>query len=132
MEYFINGEGKMWNTVLEILQKKVQEGVKSGLCMTVPVVFHCSCIIIRKKLEEYGIRCKIFNPIKPALSTVQNNRDHRKIVVIDGKTALPVVLILQTNISENWKGLEPGKILCDYGSGRGGKKLTLSFWKYGT
>ena len=34
-----------------------------------------------------GIRCRIFNPIRPAISTSQNNRDHRKILVIDGHTA---------------------------------------------
>ena len=38
-------------------------------------------------LESLGIKCKVFGPIRPALSTVQNNRDHRKIVVIDGHTA---------------------------------------------
>lgn len=87
MEYFIVAEGKMWNTVLEILKKKVQEGVEvrfmyDGTCSILLLPYNYP-----KKLEEYGIRCKIFNPIKPALSTVQNNRDHRKIVVIDGKTA---------------------------------------------
>lgn len=87
MEYFIVAEGKMWNTVLEILKKKVQEGVEvrfmyDGTCSISLLPYNYP-----KKLEEYGIRCKIFNPIKPALSTVQNNRDHRKIVVIDGKTA---------------------------------------------
>ena len=40
-----------------------------------------------KVLEKKGIRCKMFSPIKPTLSTYQNNRDHRKIVVIDGHTA---------------------------------------------
>ena len=40
-----------------------------------------------KKLQAEGIQCKEFNPIKPTLSTTQNNRDHRKIAVIDGKTA---------------------------------------------
>ena len=87
MEYFIVAEGKMWNTVLEILKKKVQEGVEvrfmyDGTCSISLLPYNYP-----KKLEEYGIKCKIFNPIKPALSTVQNNRDHRKIVVIDGKTA---------------------------------------------
>lgn len=87
MEYFIVAEGKMWNTVLEILKKKVQEGVEvrfmyDGTCSISLLPYNYP-----KKLEKYGIRCKIFNPIKPALSTVQNNRDHRKIVVIDGKTA---------------------------------------------
>ena len=40
-----------------------------------------------KTLEKKGIKCKMFSPIKPVLSTAQNNRDHRKILVIDGKVA---------------------------------------------
>ena len=40
-----------------------------------------------KKLEQEGIACRVFSPLRPALSTHQNNRDHRKIVVIDGKVA---------------------------------------------
>ena len=51
----------------------------------------CSLILLPygypKELEKKGIRCKMFSPIKPTLSTYQNNRDHRKIVVIDGRTA---------------------------------------------
>ena len=39
------------------------------------------------ELEKYGIKAKMFAPIRPFLSTNQNNRDHRKIVVIDGKVA---------------------------------------------
>ena len=40
-----------------------------------------------RQLEAKGIQCRIFNPIRPAVSTGQNNRDHRKILVIDGHTA---------------------------------------------
>ena len=40
-----------------------------------------------KTLQEFGIKSKIFSPIRPVLSSHQNNRDHRKIVVIDGKVA---------------------------------------------
>ncbi|NCB91132.1 MAG: cardiolipin synthase [Clostridia bacterium] len=87
MEYFIVAEGRMWGTIHEILKRKVKEGVEvrfmyDGTC-TIALLPHN----YRKKLEAEGIYCKIFNPIKPALSTTQNNRDHRKIVVIDGHTA---------------------------------------------
>ena len=87
MEYFIVEGGEMWDEVRHILEEKVAEGVEvrfmyDGTCSISLLPYNYP-----KKLEEYGIRCKIFNPIKPALSTVQNNRDHRKIVVIDGKTA---------------------------------------------
>ncbi len=87
MEYFIVAEGRMWNTIHEILKRKVKEGVEvrfmyDGTC-TVSLLPHS----YPEKLKAEGIRCKVFNPIKPALSTTQNNRDHRKIVVIDGHTA---------------------------------------------
>ncbi|MBD5144854.1 MAG: cardiolipin synthase [Ruminococcus sp.] len=87
MEYFIVERGVMWNTILEILARKAAEGVDvrfmyDGMCslMLVPYSYP-------KKLEAMGIKCKMFSPIKPVLSTVQNNRDHRKILVVDGHTA---------------------------------------------
>lgn len=87
MEYFIVDEGYMWNSILEILKEKAKQGVEvrfmyDGTCtlMLLPVNYP-------KKLKSFGIKCKVFSPIKPVLTTVQNNRDHRKIVVIDGKTA---------------------------------------------
>ncbi|MDE6594758.1 MAG: cardiolipin synthase, partial [Oscillospiraceae bacterium] len=51
----------------------------------------CSLVLVPysypKKLIAQGVKCKMFSPIKPVLSTVQNNRDHRKILVVDGHTA---------------------------------------------
>ena len=87
LEYFIVEEGRMWNTILDILKRKAQEGVEvrfmyDGMCSIVLLPYNYP-----KKMEKYGIKCKMFNPIKPVLSTQQNNRDHRKILVIDGKTA---------------------------------------------
>ena len=87
MEYFIVERGEMWNSILEILEEKVREGVEvrvmyDGMCclMLLPYSYP-------KTLREKGIKCKMFSPIRPALSTHQNNRDHRKICVIDGHTA---------------------------------------------
>ena len=87
MEYFIIGEGYVWDTVLEVLRKKVKEGVEvrflyDGMCCLSLLPYHYP-----QELESYGIQCHMFAPIVPALSTRQNNRDHRKIVVIDGKVA---------------------------------------------
>lgn len=39
----------------------------------------------RKEMTEHGIQCRVFNPLKPFVITFMNNRDHRKITVIDGK-----------------------------------------------
>ena len=87
MEYFIVAEGTMWNTVLKVLEKKVKQGVEvrfmyDGTCSVSLLPYEYP-----KKLQKMGIQCKQFEPIKPILSTSQNNRDHRKICVIDGKVA---------------------------------------------
>lgn len=87
MEYFIVEEGMMWDSILPILVKKVNEGVEvrfmyDGMCSVSLMPYGYP-----KFLASLGIKCKIFSPIKPMLSTYQNNRDHRKIVVIDGHTA---------------------------------------------
>ncbi len=87
MEYFIIAEGVMWGTILEILQRKAAEGVE------VRFMYDGTCAISNfpynyyKKIRKMGIQCKMSIPITPFLSTVQNNRDHRKICVIDGRTA---------------------------------------------
>lgn len=87
MEYFIIEEGYMWGKILEILIEKAREGVD------VRVMYDGMCEISQlppgywKLLEAQGIRAKAFSPIKPILSTHYNYRDHRKILVIDGKVA---------------------------------------------
>ncbi|SKB65197.1 cardiolipin synthase [Lachnospiraceae bacterium] len=39
----------------------------------------------KRQMEDAGIKCRVFNPIVPFLNMFMNNRDHRKILVIDGK-----------------------------------------------
>ena len=85
MEYFIVDRGEMWETVLEILARKAREGVEvrflyDGTCMMSLLPRNYP-----KQLHEKGIACKVFSPMRPFLTTHQNNRDHRKIVVIDGR-----------------------------------------------
>ena len=85
MEYFIVEKSYMWDKIREILEYKAAEGVEirfmyDGMCSISMLPYHYP-----EKLKEKGIKCKMFNPVKPVLSTQQNNRDHRKICVIDGK-----------------------------------------------
>lgn len=87
MEYFIVEEGYMWNSILEILERKVKEGIEvrfmyDGMCSLALLPYNYPEV-----LRDKGIKCKMFSPVKPVLSTAQNNRDHRKILVIDGKVA---------------------------------------------
>ncbi len=87
LEYFIVEEGFMWSTVLDLLKKKVSEGVEVRFMYDGTCTIALLPVSYPKQMEKLGIKCKVFSPIRPILSTVQNNRDHRKILVIDGKTA---------------------------------------------
>lgn len=87
LEYFIIDEGKMWDSILEILKEKAKEGVE------VRLMYDGTCMFARlphsypKDMAKFGIQCRVYAPLRPALATYQNNRDHRKILVIDGRVA---------------------------------------------
>lgn len=87
MEYFIVDEGLMWGKVLEILARKVEEGVDVRIMYDGTCEFSTLPHDYPKRLRKLGIQCKIFSPLVPLLSTHYNYRDHRKILVIDGHTA---------------------------------------------
>ena len=87
LEYFIIQEGTMWNGILEILKEKAAAGVDVRLIYDdVGNLFKLPAGYYRT-MEELGIQCICFNPFIPFWSMVMNNRDHRKILVIDGHTA---------------------------------------------
>lgn len=87
MEYFIIQEGKMWNEILGILKQKVKEGVKIRIIYDDIGCFLKLPINYKKYLSKFGIECEVFNKFRPILTAKQNNRDHRKITVIDGIVA---------------------------------------------
>ena len=87
MEYFIIGKGKMWNEILEILIQKAKENIEIRLLYDGTCSFSRLPTRYPQELKQLGINCKVFSPIRPILTTYQNNRDHRKIVVIDGEIA---------------------------------------------
>ena len=87
LEYFIINEGKMWDSILEVLRRKANEGVKVRVLYDEIGCFLLLPVEYPKTLAKYGIECCKFNRFIPFLSTKQNNRDHRKIAVIDGKVA---------------------------------------------
>lgn len=103
MEYFIIEEGMMWNTILEVLKGKASQGVDVriiyddiGCFLTLPPNY-------AKQLEKYGIKCCVFNPFRPILSAVQNNRNHQKITSIDGKIAFTGGLNLADEYINHYK-----------------------------
>ena len=85
LEYFIIEEGQMLDAVLKALEEKISQGVKVyfmyddvGSIAKVSGSFD-------KKLREKGINARKFFKFVPIASVIHNNRDHRKIAVIDGK-----------------------------------------------
>lgn len=84
MEYFIIESGEMWNSILDILVRKVKQGVDvrlmyddAGCISTLPHGYD-------RYLRSLGIRTIRFNRFIPTLNTYLNYRDHRKITVVDG------------------------------------------------
>ena len=87
LEYFIIEPGEMWNSVLDIIIEKAKSGVDvrviyddMGCMFTLPHRYP-------KLLRALGIKCAVFRRVTPVLSSSFNNRDHRKICVVDGKIA---------------------------------------------
>ena len=87
VESFIIGMGEMWGQIHEILRQKAAAG------LDVRVIYDdAGCLSLlphnyAEILRADGIRAFSFNRCVPLLNLVMNNRDHRKIMVIDGKTA---------------------------------------------
>jgi len=87
LEYFIIDEGELWDGILDMLKRKVSEGVEVrvlyddfGCFKTLPEDYD-------EQLRALGINARIVARITPRVSSVHNNRDHRKICVIDGRIA---------------------------------------------
>ena len=88
IEFYILAEGEMWDEIHKILKNKAKCGVE------VKIIFDDFGAIKRqekefvKRLKQEKIKVAVFNPINPFMNIFLNNRNHRKIVVIDGKTAI--------------------------------------------
>jgi len=87
LEYFIINEGEMWDKIHSLLLEKVKAGVEVrvmyddiGCMRTLPAKYDAI-------LEAEGISAVRFSPVNPRVTAVHNNRDHRKILVVDGKIA---------------------------------------------
>ncbi len=84
LEFFIVEPGRMWDAVEKVLVGKAEDGVEVrlmfddiGCLMRLPHGFAA-------RLRSLGIKVEPFNQLVPQLTLIQNNRDHRKIVVVDG------------------------------------------------
>lgn len=87
MEYFYIAPSQMWDEILTILKRKAAQGVQVRILYDGSCAVSCLPYNYPGKLAEFGIQAKMFSPFRPFVSTHYNNRDHRKILIIDGHTA---------------------------------------------
>jgi cardiolipin synthase len=134
MEFFILKEGQMLNSMMSILERKADAGLDIrimyddlGCFFTLPPDFP-------KKMAQKGIKTFIFNKFRPIVSSLQNNRDHRKIISIDGHVAFTGGLNLADeyiNAVERFGHWKDAAIMIE---GDGAWSLTLIFlqmWNLG-
>lgn len=86
LEYFIIKDGKMWSETLDILRQKVQEGVDVRLIYDDwgTALFKD----LKQQCEDAGVKCVVFNPLVPKLAILMNNRNHRKMMIVDGRVGI--------------------------------------------
>ncbi len=88
MEFFIFHDGFMLNDILEILYKKAAAGVDVRLIYDGMGSYGTLSRKTRNEMKAGGIKIKIFNKMRMAFNIFQNYRDHRKIIVVDGRVAV--------------------------------------------
>ena len=87
MEYHAIEDGEVFHRVEEILRRKVEQGVEVRLFYDDMGSIWFISTDFARRMRSHGIKCRVFNPFAPGLNLFLNNRDHRKITVIDGKVA---------------------------------------------
>jgi cardiolipin synthase len=87
VETFIIESGFMFESIMNVLSRKAKAGVDVRVMYDDLGSFATQPDGLPSLLAERGIKCQIFNPFRPVLSSLQNNRDHRKIISIDGIAA---------------------------------------------
>lgn len=85
LEYFIIQPGLFWDSILAVLERKAAQGVEvrvmyddMGCMFTLPRDYDST-------LRAKGIQCQVFNRFLPVMTLRLNNRDHRKLMIIDGR-----------------------------------------------
>ena len=87
MEYHAIEDEEAWQRIQTVLEDRVKAGVEVRIFYDDMGSIWFVNMDFATKLKSLGIKCRVFNPILPGLNMFLNNRDHRKITVIDGKIA---------------------------------------------
>ena len=133
LEYFIIAEGSLWSRIHEILKRKAEQGIEVrvmyddiGCMKTLPHYYEYT-------LRAEGIKACRFGKVSPRITSVHNNRDHRKICVIDGKVGYTGGVNIADeyiNQKERFGHWKDGGIRIRGNAVRGLIKCFLSAWDY--
>lgn len=133
LEFFIIGDGKVWRQTEQLLAEKVREGVRvclitdgAGCLFTKPVRFE-------KRMRELGIELRSFNPVRTSFTADIGFRNHRKLVVCDGKVAFCCGLNLADeymNIKERFGRWKDSGIMVDGDGARQFMQMFCDMWEY--
>lgn len=131
LEYFIIDEGEMWQGMLDILTEKAACGVEVrvmyddiGCMRTLPAHYD-------RTLAKQGIRAVCFSRVNPRVTAVHNNRDHRKICVVDGRVAFTGGINIADeyiNVKERFGYWKDGGVSIYGAAVTGFTKLFLTLW----
>lgn len=98
MDFFILSEGHLANAIFEILTVKANAGIDVRI-ITDGLGSHNTLSLWKvRRIRKSGIKIVAFEPVLPIFSFFINYRDHRKIIVIDGKTGY----VGGTNIADEY------------------------------
>lgn len=133
LEFFIVSEGEIWQQTEQLLAQKVREGVKvylitddAGCLFTKPVGFE-------KRMAELGIELRKFNPVTPCLTSRVGYRNHRKMVICDGKTAFCCGLNLADeymNVKEKYGRWKDSGVMVTGGGAAQFTQMFRNMWAY--
>ena len=84
MEYHAIERSECFLEIEEILAERAAAGVEVRLFYDDVGSFAFINPRFVQHMQARGIQCQVFNPLLPFISAFMNNRDHRKITVIDG------------------------------------------------
>lgn len=85
MEYHAIEDAESWHEIRDILAERAGAGVEVRIFYDDMGSVGFITTDFVKRTKALGIQCRVFNPFTPGLNLFLNNRDHRKITVIDGK-----------------------------------------------
>lgn len=128
LEFFIIGEGEVWRQTEQLLAKKVTDGVR--VCI---IIDGAGCIFTKpngfeKRMKRLGIEVRSFNPVRTSFTANVGFRNHRKLVICDGKVAFCCGLNLADeymNIKEKCGHWKDSGVMVD---GDGARQFTQMFW----